>query len=273
MSFDKDPVIRCPKCGYEANTATALNCTVCTHPLGENIVPVRGTHAVVGKGAISRRNLRKGSSPSPEENTPIEKKTMLLRWVSLALPPLLIGVGYLIGVNSGSSKLSNNMPTPNSIPARRVAPKSIPAPVNKIPASSNKPFVNQSKNPQIPQPQKVETPAKEPLEKPPILVKTEAPTLSNKSVVPLQQGAPQETPLLSSPVKPQVKAKVKPAERAVERPPNQTSQTVEAKEPQPTADSPPAVVIDNSEASDGTPSMDCYGGQSKQSSMCRNRKN
>jgi hypothetical protein len=273
MSFDKDPVIRCPKCGYEANTATALNCAVCTHPLGENIVPVRGTYAVVGKGAISRRNLRRGSKPSPEESVPTKKKTTLLRWASLALPPLLIGVGYLIGVNSGTPKLSNSMPTPNSIPARRVAPKSIPAPMNKIPASSSKPLVNQSKSPQIPQPQKVETPAKEPLEKPPILVKTEAPTLSKKSVVPLQQGAIQETPLLSSPIKPQIKAKVRPTERAVERPPNQASENLEAKEPQPTADTPPAVVIDNSEANAGTPSMDCYGGQSKQSSMCRNRKN
>jgi hypothetical protein len=270
MSFDKDPVIRCPKCGYEANTATALNCTVCTHPLSENIVPVRGTYAVVGKGAISRRNLRRGSRPSLEENIPKQKKTTLLRWVSLALPPLLIGLGYLIGVNSGSSKLSNSASTPNRSSARRVAPKSIPAPMNKVPASSSKPFVNQSKSSQIPQPQKVETPAKAPLEKPPILVKTEAPTLSTKSIVPLQK----EAPLLSSPVKPQVKAKVKPTERAVERPPNQTSQTVEAKESKLTADTPPAVVIDNSEANAGTPaSMDCYGEQSKQSSSCRNRKN
>jgi hypothetical protein len=272
MSFDKGPVIRCPKCGYEANTATALNCTVCAHPLSENIVPVRGTYAAVGKGAISRRNLRRGSRPSPEENIPIEKKTMLLRWASLALPPLLIGVGYLIGVNSGASKLSNSMPSPNRSSANEVAPKSIPAPTN-IPAPSSKLFENQSKSPH-PQPKKTETQAKEPLERPPISVKMKAPTPSKKSIVSLQKGAPQETPLLPLPVKPQVKTKPKATTELTARPPSQTSETLEAKELQPTADTLPAVVIDNSETNAVTPaSMDCYGGQSKQSSPCRNRKN
>ncbi len=274
MSFDKDPVIRCSKCGYEANTATALNCIVCTHPLGENIVPVRGTYAVVGKGAISRRNLRKGSRPSPKENTPTEKKITLLRWASLALPPLLIGLGYLIGINSGYSKLSSSASAPNSIPADSVAPNSLPTSPNKTPNPNSKPSVNKSQSPQIPQARRVEIPAKEPLEKSPILVKTKAPatSTSKKSMVSLQK----EAPLLPSPVKPQVKvkSKVKPTELTAERPPSPASQTVEAKEPQPVAGTPSAVVIDNSKANAGTPaSIDCYGGQAKQSSMCRNRKN
>jgi hypothetical protein len=166
------------------------------------------------------------------------------------------------------------MPSTNNIPANSIVPNSIPTPINNIPAPSNRLFVNQS--PQITQTQKVEVPAKERLEDPPISMRTKAPQPSKKSIVPVQKAPPQATPLLPSPIKPpvQTKSKVKPTELTAERPPSQASQPVEAKESKPTADTPSAVVIDSSEANAGTPaSMDCYGGQSQQSSSCRNRKN
>jgi ribosomal protein S27E len=271
MNFNK---VQCPKCGYEANAATALNCKVCTHPLREDIVPVKGRRAVVGKGALSSKNLRMGSNPSKRKSPPIKKNPAPLRWIALALPSLLIGAGYLIGSNSGTSKLSNSMPSNNNIPANSVPANSIPTPINNIPAPSSKPFVNQS--PQITQTQRVEVPAKEPLEKPPTAVKTKESKPSKQSVVPLQKETPQATPLLPSPIKPpvQTKSKVKPTELTVERPPSQSSQPVEAKESKPAVDTPSAVVIDSAEANAVTPaSMDCYGGQSQQSSSCRNRKN
>jgi ribosomal protein S27E len=67
MNFNK---VQCPKCRYEANAATALNCKVCTHPLWEDIVPVKGRRAVVGKGALSSKNLRMGSNPSKRKSPP-----------------------------------------------------------------------------------------------------------------------------------------------------------------------------------------------------------
>jgi hypothetical protein len=268
MNFNK---VQCSKCGYEANAATALNCKVCTHPLREDIVPVKGRRAIVGKGALSSKNLPMGRNPPKRKSPPIKKNPAPLRWIALALPPLLIGAGYLIGSNSGTTKLSN------SIPANSVLPKSIPAPINNIPPpiSISRP-VNQ--NPQITQTQKVEVPAKERLEDPPISMRTKDSKLSKKSVIPLQKATPQDPSLLPSPAKPpvQAKAKVKPTTLIIEPPPSQTSQTVESKESKPIADTPSIVVVDPSEANAGTPSMasmDCYGGQSKQSSSCRNRKN
>jgi hypothetical protein len=165
---------------------------------------------------------------------------------------LLIGAGYLIGSNSGHSKLSNSIPAPSSM---------------------SEPFVNQS--PQITQTQTIEVPVKEPLEKPPTSVGTQAPKPSKKWVIPLQKETPQKIPPLPSTVKPRVKVKseVKPKELTAERPRSQASQTVESK---PIADAPSVVVIDSSDANAGNPSrasVDCYGGQTKQNYPCRNRKN
>ncbi len=268
MSFNKISVTQCPKCGHEVNTAMALSCAVCAHPLRGNHAPVKARQAFIGKGALSSKSLR--LDKNPPRRSPIEKKPAPLGWLALALPPLLVGAGYLLGSNAGPSKIYD------SSSLNRIPSKSIPAVVNDVPAPSSKPSVNQS--PRITQTQKIEVPAKEPLKKPPILVSTKASKPSGKSVVPLQKKT--ETPLLPSlrkPLKPTLKAKskVKPTE-LTENPPSQTSQIVESEEPKPVADTPSAVVVDSSEANAGTPampSMDCYGRQAKQGYMCRNRKN
>jgi hypothetical protein len=275
MSFNKVRATQCPKCGNETNTATALSCAVCAHPLRENLAPVKARQAFIGKGALSSKTLHLSRSSPSAKSTQVEKNPAPLRWIALILPPLLLGAGYLIGFNARPPELSN------SIPSNDVPPSSVPAP-SKVTASS----ANQSSP--SPPTQRVEVPAKEPPEKLPLPVKTKAlKPFKTKPVkewgVPLQKKTPPEAPPLSSPVKPPVQAKsklkptkLKPTELTAERPLNQTNQTAESKEkePQPIAETPSAVVIDNSEANAVTPvSMDCYGRQSKQSSMCRNRKN
>lgn len=266
MNFNKVPVTQCPKCGHEANTAIALSCAVCAHPLRGNH-PVKARQAFIGKGALSSKSLRLDKNSPTRKSSPIEKKPAPFLWIALVLPPLLIGAGYLIGRNSAPSK------TYDSSSLNRIPPNSIPAPVKNVPAPSSKPAVNQS--PRINQTQRAEIPAKDPLKKPPILVSTKASKPSGKSVVTLQKRT--ETPLLLSPRKPlespvKEKSKIKPTELTV-NPPSQTSQIVESQEPTPMGDTPSAVVIDSSEANAGTPSMDCYSGQAKLGYACRNRKN
>jgi hypothetical protein len=271
MSSNKVRATQCPKCGNETNTATALSCGVCAHPLRENLAPVKARQAFIGKGALSSKTLHLSRNPPSAKSTRVEKTSAPLRWIALILPPLLLGAGYLIGFNARPPELSN------SIPSNDVPPSSVLAP-SRVTASS----ANQS-SPSLPT-QRVEVPAEEPPEKLPLPVKTKAlEPFKTKPVkewgVPLQKKASPEAPPLSSPVKPpvQAKSKRKSTQLTAERPPiqtNQTAESAESKEPQPIADTPSAVVIDNSEANAGTPApMDCYGGQSKQSSMCRNRKN
>jgi hypothetical protein len=280
MSFNKVPATQCPKCGSETNTATALSCAVCAHPLGGNIAPVKAKQAFIGKGALSSKTFHLSKNSPRGKSTQVEKNPALLRWIALVLPPLLIGAGYLIGFNAKPSQLSN------SILSNDVPPRSVPAP-SRVSASS----MNSAPR-RIPTRQ-VEVPAKEPLEKLPIPVRTKAlkPVKTKpveKEGVPLQKKTPTEAPPVTSSVKPpgqEAKAKVKPkvkstelkptalklTKRMAERSPSQTNQTSESKETQPIADTPSVVVIDGSKAN--TTSIDCYSSQPKESSLCRNRKN
>ncbi len=104
MNFNRVPS-ECAKCGFDANTATAEHCAVCDHPLREKDAPVKGTTAFVGKGALS-----KGIKSTSRKQNP-----SLLGWIALALPPLLVAAGYLIGSNTGFFKTSSNIPAPSNI--------------------------------------------------------------------------------------------------------------------------------------------------------------
>jgi ABC-type phosphate transport system substrate-binding protein len=115
MNFNKVPTTQCPKCGYEANSPTALYCAVCTHPLRESVAPVKGRRAFVGKGALSSKSLPRSERTSASKSTPRKESPSPLRWVALSLPPLLIAAGYCIGSNSWSSKPVSSVPTPISI--------------------------------------------------------------------------------------------------------------------------------------------------------------
>ncbi len=111
MNFNK---VQCPECGYEANSATALYCAVCTHPLKENVAPVAGRRAFVGKGALSSKSLPKGRTAPTKKNTQSKKNSSPLGWVALALPPLLVGAGYFIGSSFWSPK-PVSIPAPSSV--------------------------------------------------------------------------------------------------------------------------------------------------------------
>jgi ABC-type phosphate transport system substrate-binding protein len=107
MNFNKVPS-ECPKCGFDANTAMANQCGRCSYPLrGKNDVPVKGTTAFVGKGALSR-GLK---STSRKQNSSFPG------WLALVLPPLLIAAGYFIGSNTGVFKTASSIPSPSNIPA------------------------------------------------------------------------------------------------------------------------------------------------------------
>jgi ABC-type phosphate transport system substrate-binding protein/ribosomal protein L37E len=105
MNFNKVPSTKCSECGFDANTATANQCAVCNYPLRGKDAPVKGKNAFIGKGALSRggKSISRRQGPS------------LLGWIALALPPLLIAAGYLIGSNPRVFKTSSSAPAPSSI--------------------------------------------------------------------------------------------------------------------------------------------------------------
>jgi ABC-type phosphate transport system substrate-binding protein len=115
MNFNKVPTIKCPECGYEANAPTALYCALCTHPLRDNVAPVKGRRAFVGKGALASQSLPRGGSPSTKKSIPSQQSPSPLRWVALSLPPLLIAAGYCIGSSSWSSRPVNSVPAASSM--------------------------------------------------------------------------------------------------------------------------------------------------------------
>jgi ABC-type phosphate transport system substrate-binding protein len=115
MNFNKVPTTKCPECGYEANAPTALYCALCTHPLRDNVAPVKGRRAFVGKGALSSQSLPRGGSPSTKKSIPSKQSPSPLRWVALSLPPLLIAAGYCIGSSSWSSRPVSSVPAASSI--------------------------------------------------------------------------------------------------------------------------------------------------------------
>jgi ABC-type phosphate transport system substrate-binding protein len=106
----------CPQCGYEANAPNATRCVVCDLPFDKEVGEVAflerekrdaspGRIAVVGKGALSSQSLRSSAS-TDEGNQPRtnaepkkakKKSPSPLRWLVLAIPPLLIWAGYSIG--------------------------------------------------------------------------------------------------------------------------------------------------------------------------------
>ncbi len=103
--------LNCPECGYEANAPSATHCAVCDHPLPGRVKvkevalarrddPTGGA-AFVGKEALNSQNLRRSTSMSKsnrtKQNTESKKSLSPLRWLVLAIPPLLILAGYFIG--------------------------------------------------------------------------------------------------------------------------------------------------------------------------------
>jgi ABC-type phosphate transport system substrate-binding protein len=115
MNANQSPVPRCPKCAYEGNSATATRCTLCKHPLGTKFTPTDTSvspdrRAFIGKGALTSKSLPSTSTTQPRQT----KKTLFpLSWLVLALPTLLIGIGYLMGSNSPQT--ASNIPTPSSV--------------------------------------------------------------------------------------------------------------------------------------------------------------
>lgn len=115
MNFNKGPATQCPQCDFEANTVTASHCAVCNYPLRGNDAPIKGRQAFVGKGALSSKSLPRGSNPSASKSTRMKQSPSPLGWIALALPPLLIAAGYLIGSNAWSSKPATSIPAPSSM--------------------------------------------------------------------------------------------------------------------------------------------------------------
>jgi ABC-type phosphate transport system substrate-binding protein len=117
MNVNQSSAPRCPKCAYEGNSATATRCTLCKHPLGTKFTPTDTSvspdrRAFIGKGALASKSL-----PTTLQTKPRAKKSPFpLSWLVLALPTVLIGIGYLIGNNSPQpSSNTSNIPAPNNV--------------------------------------------------------------------------------------------------------------------------------------------------------------
>jgi ABC-type phosphate transport system substrate-binding protein len=109
-------VLNCPECGYEANAPNATHCAICDAPLDKEVGKVSflerekrdaspSRMAFVGKGALSSQSLRSSTAmdksnqarTNAEPKKAKKKSPSPLRWLILAIPPLMIWAGYSIG--------------------------------------------------------------------------------------------------------------------------------------------------------------------------------
>jgi ABC-type phosphate transport system substrate-binding protein len=120
MNVNQSSAPHCPKCAYEGNSATATRCTLCKHPFGTKFTPTDTSvssdrRAFIGKGALASKSLPEDRVALATRPRQTKKSRFPLSWLVLALPTLLIGIGYLVGNNSPqTSSNTSNIPAPSS---------------------------------------------------------------------------------------------------------------------------------------------------------------